>query len=145
MRRCLNTWIGVTTALVSLFACLAPEEEEEELVAFVNLGTIATDDIAPAELDGTDTPMERELRAAHVEPSEEWSEALAFQPPEGERAFAFVLPGCDDTSAELVIEDDVVTAELIAEEPRFDCDEPNYFLAVLSIKESAVPQDATLE
>ncbi len=128
-----------------------------ELVDFVDLGTLRLSQVDPVELDGdgASDAMINELQDAAAEeaasgvgPNDdvddvgaEIVDALEYQPPNGTRAFAFVLSGCQDTGAELVVEGESIEAELTGGE-KVNCGEPNHFLATFTIDEDAIPGSA---
>jgi hypothetical protein len=63
--------------------------------------------------------------------------------PTGSRAFAFVLPGCGDTGAVLLLGADGITAEPTGGGDRL-CDAPEHHLAVFDVPAALVPPDAVL-
>lgn len=139
--------LRVSLVLIPLLvstACIDPPPKPE-LVAFVKLGGLSGDDTEPTELvpgRGHDDFAE-ELRNRGADNPEEWRPALHYRPSEDEHAFAFVLTGCDETSAELIITEKAITAELRG--ARADCAEPRMFLTVFSVAAETVPDTAELE
>lgn len=105
------------------------------LTHLVELGTGEFAGLAPAELGATDELARRLGDDAAV---------LAEPVPAGERGFAFVLTGCAETGAVLLVGHEKITADLTGGEDT-DCDAPGYFLATFAIPASAVPPGAVLD
>lgn len=63
------------------------------------------------------------------------------------RRFAFVETGCREDSAQLVLEDGVLDAQLLEDgstEGQTDCDAPVYFLAVFDVSSADLPDEVEL-
>ena len=76
-------------------------------------------------------------------------QTVTAPPPVDEdvRRFAFVDIGCAEDSAQLVIEDGVLDAQLLEDgstEGQTDCDAPVYFLTVFDVPAAALPDMARL-
>jgi hypothetical protein len=112
------------------------------LTAFHDLGTGGFGNPAPVELGtGADTT---ELASALAPSSNPDAAAALERPvPAGSRAFAFLLTGCRDTSAVLLVNYDRVDAELTGGEG-IACAAPEYYLATFEIPDDLVPPRATL-
>jgi hypothetical protein len=119
--------------LLALAGCESePEALPGELVAFVPLGTAAlgTHEVELAGRSGQTLLAELTRRGAtNVDQARD---ALELAPGSGERAFAFVLPGCAETGAVLVSEDGGVGAELTGGEDT-NCAGAVHFLATFRI------------
>lgn len=106
-----------------------------QLTHFVELGTGAYNGIAPAEL-GSAEEMTRRLGDEGA--------VLSEPVPAGRRGFAFVLTGCAETGAVLLVSLEKITADLTGGE-NTNCDAPAYFLATFAISAADVPAGAVLE
>lgn len=69
--------------------------------------------------------------------------ALQNRPGAGKRSFAFVLTGCANSGAVLLVSPKLVTAALTGEREAV-CDAANYYLAVFEIDSDRVPTDAVV-
>ena len=65
-------------------------------------------------------------------------------PVAGERRFAFLLNGCDETAAILVVDNDSITARLDPPERPVDCAQAVSYLVVLSAAADLIPKTARL-
>ncbi len=65
-------------------------------------------------------------------------------PIPGDRRFAFLLNGCQNTAAILVVDDDTITARLDPPERPVDCAQAVSYLAVLSAPADQIPETARL-
>jgi hypothetical protein len=102
---------------------------------FVELGTGDYHGIPPAELGSADAMASR-LGA---------DGAVLTEPvPAGRRGFAFVLAGCAETGAVLLVSRETITADLTGGE-NVACGAPAYFLATFTIAARDVPAGAVLE
>lgn len=143
---CIVTVRGTTVALISLLPAACPVSfSEPELVAFERLGNLAGGHIEPIELvpGRAHEEFADEILSGGAENQEDWLPALEFRPGEGERAFAYVLIGCTETSAELEITEETISANLTGSDDV--CDAPEMFLTVFSVDADAVPEAAELE
>jgi hypothetical protein len=111
------------------------------LADFVPLGT-GRIPVGAAELGDT-AALRSALAAAGVAMSGAVGTALDRTVSGGERGFAFVLTGCVETSAVLLLAHDTITADLIGDE-RTACDAPAYFLVTFVARADLVPEDAVL-
>lgn len=111
------------------------------LADFVELGTVRLGRLA-AELGDTDA-LRTQLGAAGVEVTGDVAAALDRQVPAGERGFAFVLTGCTETSAVLLLSNDRITADLVHDE-QVACAAPVYFLATFTAAAADLPEGAML-
>jgi hypothetical protein len=98
---------------------------------------------AAAELGDT-AALRSTLAAAGVDVSGAVATALERTVATGERGFAFVLTGCAETSAVLLIGHDTITADLTGGDGAV-CDAPAYFLATFVADADHVPPRAELE
>ncbi|MPZ79619.1 MAG: hypothetical protein GEV28_04140 [Actinophytocola sp.] len=105
------------------------------LTDFVPLGTVRLDPAA-AELGDTAALRDR-LAAAGADPGP----ALDRPVPAGSRGFAFVLAGCADTAAVLLLGDGRITADLTGGEGT-NCDAAEYYLATFDVDAELVPDGA---
>lgn len=73
--------------------------------------------------------------------------ALEYEPPEGMTGFAFVLSGCQEDGAELVLTEDEISAVLTTSDPEeiVSCAEAVEFLAIFQIPDEALPEGAELD
>ena len=112
--------------------------------AFLGLGTLRHDamPINPAELTGT-TPqtMYAALRRGGARNLEQARAALLHKPAAGDRSFAFVLRGCQETGASLFLSRTYVTARLTGGNGTV-CDAAQYFLVVYELPARLIPPDA---
>lgn len=132
---------GVRT--VNGVAPLAPEGPGE-LLDLVPLGAIQLDPVPPVELGTPEvTAMRDTLRTANAGAPDEVATALERQTEPGRRAFGFVLTGCAETDAVLLLDQDHVTAELVGAQD-IDCDAPAHFLATFAVDAELVPASAVL-
>ncbi len=119
---------------------LAPAEATEpgELTAFVPLGAGLDLDESASELRFG--PLYGELEAAGANNLPEVAAALDADVPSNFLGLAFVMAGCAETSAVLVI-DHPLRAELTGGEDT-NCDAPQYFLATFQVPAEYVPEGA---
>lgn len=125
---------AVLLLVVTLVGCESgPDVLPSELVAFVSLGTgyVGTHQV---ELGGERGPaLLAELTRRGATNLDQARDALDQVPGSNkERMFAYVLPGCAETSAVLVREDGGVGAELTGGEDT-NCAAAVYFLAMFRI------------
>ena len=112
-----------------------------QLVDFVPLGTGR---ITPGAAELGDTAALRaQLAAAGVAMSGAVGTALDRTAGTDERGFAFVLTGCAETSAVLLLAHDKITADLTGGEGTA-CDAPEYFLVTFVAGADHVPEGAVL-
>ncbi|HEX6355610.1 hypothetical protein [Actinophytocola sp.] len=130
---------GVKT--VNGVAPVAPEGPGE-LLDFVELGSARLDPPAPVELGTPAATAMRDMLANAGAPSEA-ATALARQPEPAHRSFGFVLTGCAETSAVLLLDQDRITAALVGAE-NTNCDAPAYFLTTFTVDAERVPESAVL-
>lgn len=66
--------------------------------------------------------------------------------PDGHRRFAFVLPGCQQTTAELIVTPRLIDARLAYDDPSTQvmCVRAEYFLAVFDVPDEVIPPAAEL-
>lgn len=129
---------GVRT--VNGAAPVAPEGPGR-LADFVSLGT-GNHTPNPAELGDTAT-LRADLEESGVDVTGPVAAALDRTVAAGERGFAFVLPGCTETSAVLLLDHDKISADLTGGDGAM-CDAPQYFLATLVAPADKVPDGAVL-
>lgn len=128
-------------ALVALLVLAGCRSGPGQLVDFVSLGTGVRRHAV--ELTGENGPaLAAELARLDVTNMDQARAALSTSPGPEERAFAFVLPGCAETGAELVIADGEIDAELTGGEDTA-CATAVYFLATFRVPADDVG-DATL-
>lgn len=110
---------------------------------FVELGTApGAADLEPAELGAAGSAtLAQALRQAGA--PDRAVATLATAPPPGRRGFAFVLHGCAEVDAALVIHHSAITAKLLGN-PDTACDAPLHFLATFTIDAARVPETAKL-
>jgi hypothetical protein len=124
---------AVLLLVMALVGCESgPDVLPGELVAFVSLGTgyVGTHQV---ELGGERGPaLFAELKRRGATDLDQARDALDQVPGSNERMFAYVLPGCAETSAVLVREDGGVGAELTGGEDT-NCAAAVYFLATFRI------------
>ena len=111
------------------------------LADFVPLGTARLGGAA-AELGDTGA-LRAELAAAGVPVTGDVAAALDRPVPAGGRGFAFVLTGCAEESAVLLVSHDRITADLVRGEP-VGCDAAEYFLATFTAAAADLPDGAVL-
>lgn len=80
----------------------------------------------------------RALESAEITNVDEVRAALSFVPSADRRAFAFAVPGCAETSAELTVAHGALTVRLTGGE-NVRCAQANYFLAVFSLDRGSIP------
>jgi hypothetical protein len=119
---------------------LAPAEATGpgELIAFVPLGAGLDLDASGSELRLD--PLYTSLEAAGANNLAEAKAALETDVPDDFLGLAFVLAGCAETSAVLVI-DKPLRADLTGGE-NTNCDAPEYFLATFEVPAEYVPEGA---
>jgi hypothetical protein len=122
----------------------APSSGEGELIELVQLGTIERGDVWAARLgiSQAETMADR-LAGLDAETQAEARAALDHEPPEGIAGFAFILAGCQETGARLIVTDGEIYAEVTGNEDVL-CDAPEYFLATFEVPDDAVPEGAEL-
>jgi hypothetical protein len=109
-------------------------------VAFVPLGTLrGFPEIAPAEL--AKPAMYDAMRQAGAMNLDQVKAAVQREPRSGSRSFAFVLTGCAETGAVLLVSPKLLTADLTGGEGTV-CDAAAYFLATFEIDSEHVPAQA---
>lgn len=115
------------------------------LEEFVELGTApAAAVLEPAELGAAGSAtLAQALRQAGADNSDRAAAALATAPPPGRRGFAFVMPGCGQTGAALVIHHSAISAKLTGNTD-IACDAPLHFLATFTVDAARVPETAKL-
>ena len=113
-----------------------------KLTGFVQLGPISRASIDPVELRGN---AGQTLYAAlqHARASNLGKARVVLQrtPTAGQRAYAYVLTGCAETGAQLIVDSRVLRAELIGD--KTVCVAAAYFLATFEIPAKLVPAGAT--
>jgi hypothetical protein len=109
------------------------------LTDFVPLGT-APLGRAAAELGDTDALRAR-LAAAGVPVAGDVAAALDQPVGASERGFAFVLTGCEETSAVLLASPGRIAADLVRDEA-VGCAQANYFLATFTVAVADLPEGA---
>ncbi|GAB1511711.1 hypothetical protein [Actinophytocola sp. KF-1] len=115
------------------------------LVDVVPLGTGRFDPVPPAEF-GTAAlgALRAGVLAARPGHAAEVTEALGMPVREGERAFAFVVEGCQVDDVVLVLGPDHVTAEPVDPEVVVTCEVPEHYLTTFTVAADDVPEGATL-
>lgn len=112
------------------------------LTAFVPLGSLRGRPETPAaELPAT--RLYDVLRTASALNLDKAKVALDARPAQGQRSFAFVLSGCANSGAVLLVSPKLVTAALTGEREAV-CDAAAYYLAVFTIDSDRVPQEAVV-
>jgi hypothetical protein len=111
------------------------------LTDFVPLGTVGFGRNAAAELGDTGALRTR-LAATGVAIAGDVAAALNRPVPAGERGFAFVLTGCEEKSAVLLVSPDRITADLVRDEA-VGCAAPVYFLVTFTAAAADLPEHAT--
>ncbi|HEY7595044.1 MAG TPA: hypothetical protein VH969_17965 [Actinophytocola sp.] len=114
------------------------------LADFVELGTVR---LSPAAAELGDAEAMGRLRArlagGGVDLSGATGSALTRTVPAGQRGFAFLLAGCQETSAVLLLSHGKIAADLTGgDEVR--CIAPAYFLATFTVPDDLVPKGAVL-
>ncbi|WP_236725391.1 hypothetical protein [Amycolatopsis orientalis] len=115
------------------------------LEAFTALGSsVRLVNVAPTELGTAEAQeFQRTLERAEYSKPDKVRAALSFAPPPDRRGFAFVVPGCAEDGAKLIVERGTLTAELVGGE-NINCAQANYFLAVFSVDRASIPPTPTL-
>ncbi|GIG71323.1 hypothetical protein [Phytomonospora endophytica] len=116
------------------------------LTDFVAIGVLDGDTggLAPVRLgDGRGAELYEELIAAGAGESPKLREALRDESPDGTTAVAFVLSGCAEDGAKLVVTPAVVSAELTGGE-RTACESESWFAATFAVGNAYLPGDARL-
>lgn len=133
--------ILVVTALFAVSGCGIPGDQTlGELVTLDALeGTSLANDAVELEPDQEPQDVLADLRRQPV---------TALPPVEDDfRRFAFVETGCRHDSAQLLVEDGVLDAQLLEDgstEQQTDCDAPVYFLAVFDVPAADLPERTLL-
>jgi hypothetical protein len=112
-----------------------------KLVDFVPLGPVRLGPAA-AELGNT-AALRTRLSAAHVYLAGDVQTAVDRKPAASERGFVFVLTGCQEKSAVLLVSHQRITADLVRTD-RIACAAPEYFLATFTAPTANVPDGAVL-
>ncbi len=119
-----------------------PGEGPGRLTAFVRLGTLRGNvTVPPAELPAPS--MYDALQAAKAMNLDEARAALDRAPRPGTRSFAFVLTGCAESGAVLLVSPERLKADLTGGDGTV-CDAAAYFLAMFEIDADRVPAQARL-
>jgi hypothetical protein len=116
-----------------------------KLEALIELGTAPVPDhVKPAEL-GTASAAEllNVLRQTGSTNTDRATTALSATPQPGRRGFAFVLPGCEQDGALLIVHHSRINAKLTGDQ-NTRCITAAYFLATFSIDAEQVPPAAVL-
>ncbi|MDQ3789739.1 MAG: hypothetical protein M3422_21165, partial [Actinomycetota bacterium] len=102
------------------------------------------DPVPPAEF-GTEAlaTLRAGVLAARPDHADEVTEALDRPVGDDERAFAFVVEGCQVADVVLVLGPEHITAEPVEPAVRVNCDEQEYFLTTFTVAEDDVPEGAT--
>jgi hypothetical protein len=130
---------ALALALLALCGCTWPGTGEGTLVAFVPLGTGFAGDPGFDELgDGVDPGF-----AAPLADHPDAAAALRRPVPADTRSFAFVLVGCQDTTAVLHLEPDRISAEPTGP-TEVACGVGEYFFALFDVPADRVPPGAVL-
>ncbi|WP_214402767.1 hypothetical protein [Pseudonocardia lacus] len=125
--------------LLGLPGCAGAAAGEGELVAFEALGTPFPGGAGFDELgDGLDPGFAGPLTAYPTAAA-----ALRRPVPAGARTFAFVLVGCQDTTAVLHVRPDRISAEATGPD-EVDCGAPEFFFAAFDVPADRVPPGAVL-
>lgn len=137
-------WLRATvagTALIFVSGCA--------LFGDSTLGTLVTFE----QLTGFDHPIQAAELGTGQEPEEVFSELqtedLKALPPLADetRRFAFIDAGCKHDSAQLVVEDGFLTAQLLEDgstEQHTYCEAPVYFLSVFDVPAQDIPEQVRL-
>lgn len=115
-------------------------------IAFLRIGTLGPDvrRTAPAELRGTaPQTMYAALRRAGGRDLEKARAALLREPAAGQRSFGFVLTGCAETGARLLLSRTYLTTQLTGG-GNTACDAAEYFLVVYDLPARLVPPKVKL-
>jgi len=116
------------------------------LTHFVPLGVLDGEagDIKPTRFGwGAAPAMREDLIAVGAEDSGELREALPDEADEDSTALAFVLDGCAEDGAKLVLTPSVISAELTGGEGT-DCESASWFLAVFTVENTYAQWEAEL-
>lgn len=114
-----------------------------KLTGFVQLGPISRPSIEPVELRGNaGTTLYAALQHARASNLAEARDALQRPPTAGHRAYGYVLSGCAETGARLIVQPKFLIAELTGAEKTV-CAAAAYFLATFEIPAKLVPAAAT--
>lgn len=115
------------------------------LVDLVPLGTGRFDPVPPAEFGtGALATLRAGVLAARPHHADEVTGALDRPVREGERAFAFVVEGCQVAEVVLVVGPEHVTAEPVPPAVPVNCEAQEYHLVTFTVDEDEVPSDVTL-
>ncbi|HEY1177910.1 MAG TPA: hypothetical protein VGF17_17270 [Phytomonospora sp.] len=116
------------------------------LTDFVDVGVLDADPdrLDPVRLgDGRGAGLYDALVAAGAPEYPKLREALRDESPDGTTALAFVLDGCAEDGAKLVVTPGVVSAELTGAADT-DCESASWFVAVFAVGNDYLPGDARL-
>lgn len=136
VRAMLLRMMATLVPLMALLGC-EPDSSLGTLVDFVSLGTGAIGSHSVELTADAGKALLTELTDGEANHLDEAEEALTLLPDKGERAFAFVLPGCAETSAELLNTNGTLTAELTGGDGT-DCAQAVYFLATFRVPASLI-------